>query len=148
MNDYKNYKKKNEDSGFANAAFKLIENGLSKVIGLIFTKNNFVVYPTGELTRMWNEVENHDAKMAVIEADKLVDVVLKRAGVAGESLGERLRHTQKLVRRNVYNDMWEAHKVRNQLVHEMDHGIDSQKSAQAIWKMKKYLVDLGAFKNE
>ena len=142
------YKKpKKQDSGIANATFGLIEKGFSRVIGLLFARNNFAVYPSGELTRMWADVENHDAKMAVIEADKLVDMILKRAGMAGETMGERLRRTQKLVARGVYNDMWEAHKVRNQLVHEIDHGIDSQKSAQAIWKMKKYLVDLGAFKN-
>jgi|GEM_PF-1886009 len=145
---YPNKHKKNGESGFANAAIQLIEKGLSRVVDLIFAKNHFVVFPAGELTRMWHDIEELDPKMAVIEADKLVDTVLKRANVRGDSLGERLRGVQKLVSRQVYNDMWEAHKVRNRLVHEFAHGIDAKESAGSIWKMKKFLTDLGAFKND
>jgi len=140
--------KKNEDSGFAYSAIQMIEKGLSRVVDIIFAKNNFTVFPKGELTQMWQEVEELDPKMAVIEADKIVDTVLKRAGIRGESLAERLRNIQKLVSRRVYNDMWEAHKVRNRLVHEFGHRIDVEESAKSVWKMKRFLTDLGAFKNE
>ena len=132
----------------ASSAFGLIEKGLSRVIDLLFAKSNFAVYPQGEITKMWKEIEDLDPKMAVIEADKLVDAVLKRANVSGNSMADRLRRVQKLVSRKVYNDMWEAHKVRNRLVHEMAHQLNSADSANAIWKMKKFLVDIGAFKNE
>lgn len=145
---YDNRKGRNKNqSGMADTAFQMLEKGFAKLIERLFTKNNFVVYPSGQLTQMWHDVESMDPKMALIEADKLVDTVLKKAGVQGESLGERLRHVQKLVSRNVYNDMWEAHKLRNRLVHEFDHGIESRESATALWKMRKFLTDLGAFKN-
>lgn len=148
MSQNQSYKhKKNHESGFANAAVHLIEKGLTRVIDLIFAKNNFTVFSAEELTKMWHDIEELDPKMAVIEADKLVDTVLKRAGVKGVSLGERLRGVQKLVSRQVYNDMWEAHKIRNRLVHEFAHGIEARESAGSIWKMKKFLTDLGAFKN-
>src|SRR3989344_2079440 len=46
----------------------------------------------------WEEIKRHvssfveaEWKLAVIEADKFVDDVLKTAGFAGESMGERLR---------------------------------------------------------
>jgi hypothetical protein len=144
-----NYKgrKRNQQAGMADTAFQMLEKGFAKLIERIFSKNNFAVYPAGELTRMWQNIESMDPKMALIEADKLVDTVLKKSGVRGESLGERLRNVQKLVSRGAYNDMWEAHKIRNKLVHEFDHGIESRESASAIWKMRRFLTDLGVFKN-
>lgn len=140
--------KNKDDSGFAYSAIQMIEKGLSRVVDLLFAKNNFAVFPKGELSEMWRDVEDLDPKMAVIEADKIVDTVLKRANVRGQSMAERLRNIQRLVSRRVYNDMWEAHKVRNRLVHEFGHRIDVNESANSVWKMKKFLTDLGAFKNE
>lgn len=59
----------------------------------------------------------NDWKLAIIEADIILDDVLKQKGYAGNSLGERLKSisTNQL---NSLNDAWEAHKVRNRIAHE------------------------------
>ena len=89
-----------------------------------------------------------ETKIAIIEADKLVDNILKKGGIKGSTLGERLRNTEKLVPREVYSNMWEAHKVRNMIVHDDDFDIKKVDRDLVIWRMKKFLMSLGVFKNE
>lgn len=58
-----------------------------------------------------------DWRTAIIEADIMLDDMLKEQGYVGEGIGERL----KLVESSDFstlNDAWEAHKVRNQIAHE------------------------------
>lgn len=125
-----------------------LEKGVEKLVGKLFAKTSFSVFPEGELEERWQEIEALDAKYSVIEADKLVDSVLKRAGLQGNSMADRLRRTEKLVPRRVYQDMWDAHKLRNEIVHEVDHRTNFNASKEAVWKMKKYLITLGAFRDE
>jgi len=125
-----------------------LEKGVEALVGKIFSKTSFDVFPSGELEERWQEVENLDPKYSIVEADKLVDTVLKRAGLQGNSMADRLRRTEKLVPKRVYQDMWEAHKLRNEIVHEVDYKPNGQYATEALWKMKKYLITLGAFRDE
>lgn len=102
-----------------------------------------------ELRRRWSEIESFAAgsgevqrKLAVIEADKLLDHALKALAMPGTTLGERLKFAQ-------YNypklrDVWWAHKVRNQLVHEASYHLDSRMAKSAVREFKKALAMLGA----
>lgn len=142
------YKKPNNQDN-SGGVFGLVEKGLGRIIERIFLrKNQFQVFAAGELNVLWENVENMDPNLSIIEADKLVDTILKRAGVKGESMADRLRHTEKLVPRSVYNDMWESHKVRNRLVHELDHEVNLNNTNEIVFKMKKYLITLGAFNDK
>ncbi len=58
----------------------------------------------------------NDWKLAIIEADIVLDDVLKQRGYAGNSLGERLRSISPS-QLSTLDDAWEAHKVRNQIAH-------------------------------
>lgn len=97
----------------------------------------------------WHEVERKMQKggqtnfrQAILEADKLVDYCLKELGTRGETMGERLRHGQK--RFSDYQGLWTAHKVRNQLVHELDRDILSFEAKKTIERFRTALTDLGA----
>ena len=90
-----------------------------------------------EKERIWNEtyrgekrlsrlddVKNHiqsnnpnDWKLAIIEADIVLDQTLKDRGYAGTSLGERLRSITPSQLGSI-DDAWEAHRVRNKIAHE------------------------------
>lgn len=59
-------------------------------------------------------------RSAVIEADKLLDFVLKSKRVKGSTLGERLKNSKKMFKTSAYNRVWEVHKLRNRIAHEMD----------------------------
>ncbi len=58
----------------------------------------------------------NDWKLAIIEADIILDETLKKAGYAGASLGERLRSISPTQLQHL-DDAWQAHKVRNQIAH-------------------------------
>ena len=82
-------------------------------------------------------------KQAVIEADSLVDFALRESGYGGETMGERLRSVPNGVFKNT-NAVWSAHKVRNQLVHEIDKELLAAEAKQMVKNFEQALHDLGA----
>jgi hypothetical protein len=59
----------------------------------------------------------NDWKLAIIEADIILDQTLKDRGYAGTSLGERLRSITPRQLSSI-DDAWDAHRVRNKIAHE------------------------------
>lgn len=81
-------------------------------------------------------------KEAVIRADKLVDFALKHL-VDGDSMGERLKNSRDLFSPKTYQELWEAHKARNALVHEEGYDPPYYVSHEGLEKFKKGLRELG-----
>lgn len=89
-------------------------------------------------------VNPNDWKIAVIEADKLFDKTLQELGYPGTSMGEKLKDVSEESVQGMLQDIWWAHKLRNNIVHEPGHEItneESQKAAkifeEAIGQIKK-----------
>jgi len=80
-------------------------------------------------------------KMAVIEADKLLDKALKHSKFPGQTMGDRLRSAEKSL--SNYQDIWVAHKLRNRLVHE-DVKLKKSQASAALGSYRKALKRLGA----
>ena len=60
-------------------------------------------------------------KTAVLEADTLLDYVLKGLGYKGQTMGDRMKSIPRdQFERRFFDDMWSAHKIRNEMVHNMD----------------------------
>jgi len=59
-------------------------------------------------------------KQALITADRSLDTALKDI-VPGENMGARLKEAKDKFDRDTYNKIWEAHKIRNNLVHESSY---------------------------
>lgn len=72
-----------------------------------------------------------EAKLAIIEADQLLDDLLRRMGYVGESLGERLKQLDAEILPNI-DQVWEAHKIRNNLVHDPDYKLSLNRAQSAI----------------
>jgi hypothetical protein len=83
---------------------------------------------------------------AIVAADKLLDHVLKQKGYAGETMGERLKGVQSDVSAAAYNGAWQAHKLRNRLVHEMGGEVMSHEVKEAIRHYEQILRELGALR--
>ncbi len=64
-----------------------------------------------------NSDNPNDWRLAIIEADIILDDLLKERGFAGASLGERLKSISPHQMNNL-NEAWEAHKVRNRIAHD------------------------------
>lgn len=57
-------------------------------------------------------------KLAVIEADKILDKILESKGYEGATMGDKLKQLVPADLPEIYDDVWEAHKIRNRIVHE------------------------------
>ncbi len=97
----------------------------------------------------WTKIEamadkpDSTARYAVIEADKLLDYALKQRGYPGETMGERLKSADKDF--SYLDDVWQAHKMRNKLVHESEYQADQRLVKRALSQFKTALKDMGAF---
>jgi len=96
----------------------------------------FRPYGAKKITKAWNKIikrleagSEPELKMAIIEADDLLDACLKRMGFIGQSLEEKL---SKLTSATVSNldEVYAANKVRNNIVHNPDYRL-SQDEAKA-----------------
>lgn len=81
-------------------------------------------------------------KEAVNRADKLMDFALLKI-VDGETMGERLKAAGDRFSRDVYNKVWQAHKVRNNLAHELDYDPPHFITKEAIENFKVGFKELG-----
>ncbi|HCW32316.1 TPA: hypothetical protein DGH83_02325 [Candidatus Peregrinibacteria bacterium] len=91
----------------------------------------------------WAKVVNLveiNPKEALLEADKLLDVALKIKGFHG-SLGEKLKRAGPLFSHR--NEVWQAHKMRNRLAHELDVKVSLVEVKVFLSYFKQALNDLG-----
>jgi hypothetical protein len=58
-----------------------------------------------------------DWKLAILEADAMLEDLTDQLDMSGENIGERLKNTNKEKFKSL-NDAWEAHIVRNKIAHE------------------------------
>jgi hypothetical protein len=77
-------------------------------------------------------------KLAVIEGDKIVDDALIEAGFLGETMGERLMQIEPS-QLPFLQDLWDAHKFRNFLVHDITATIDQDRALQHVTTFEKTL---------
>lgn len=73
-------------------------------------------------------------KQVIMQADMLIDSMLKQANVSGENMGTRLKSLQGKVDRSTLNMLWGVHKKRNELAHEPGSFVQS-------WEKDKYYQD-------
>ncbi len=97
--------------------------------------------------RRWNDLQNllssnEGMKLAVIEADKLLDEALKQLHFKGGTMGERMVSAQKSFKKA--DSVWMAHKLRNKIVHETDFAPKKQHIHSALVSFRQALKDLGA----
>ena len=80
-------------------------------------------------------------KQALIMADRSLDAALKDV-VKGETMGERLKNAKNMFDKETYGKVWEAHKIRNNMVHESDYDPPYYVVGSAIANLKTGLVKL------
>lgn len=81
-------------------------------------------------------------KQALITADKTLDAALKDV-VPGETMGERLKNSKEKFDRVTYGRIWDAHKLRNSLVHEAGFEPPYFVINEAVANLKEGLYKLG-----
>jgi hypothetical protein len=81
--------------------------------------------------RLMGSGSESDWKLAIIEADKMLDELLTVLGYQGESLGDRLLSVEKGDMLSL-DDAWEAHKYRNKIAHETDFHVPEREAKRII----------------
>lgn len=105
--------------------------------------------PKHHSIKAWRSVQKHffagddnSLKLAIIEADNILDEALRLAGFMGENLGDRLKKVNTSQLTNI-QEVWEAHKLRNRLVHETDFRLNRNLAERALAIYEKTFRDLG-----
>jgi hypothetical protein len=89
------------------------------------------------------QVNNVDSyQLVILNADKLLDQALIERGRKGQTMGERLKNSKDLFSNR--NSVWEAHKLRNQIVHETNFKSSYEQTKKTLNGFKQALKDVGA----
>lgn len=95
-------------------------------------------YGTGHLTGRWNKVlkrletvSEEEYKLAVIEADNMLDAALKRMGFAGETLADRLGKVSVAIVPNL-PEAKEANRIRDNIVHDPSYRLTMSEARRII----------------
>jgi hypothetical protein len=85
----------------------------------------------------------NDWKLAIIEADIVLDDLLKQHGFVGASLGERLKGITSNQLGSI-SDAWEAHKVRNRIAHDgADFVLTKRQAEETINRYRRVFAEFG-----
>ena len=80
-------------------------------------------------------------KLAVLEADKIFDDLLKRKKIPGSDMGERLKQLRPEQLANL-DDVWRAHKIRNRVAHESGFHLTRAQAKMAVEIFEKAIKGL------
>ena len=86
--------------------------------------------------------EQSSYHMSVLNADKLLDQALQERGIQGKTMAERMKQMQS--KWSNANNVWTAHKLRNQIAHEPDVRLDYDGARRTLVAFKQALKDIGA----
>ncbi len=89
----------------------------------------------------WQKVIEHinssnpsDWKLAILEADIILDEMLDKMGYHGETIGEKLKMVEPSDFTTL-NSAWEAHKVRNAIAHEGSDFLINKREADRVIRL-------------
>jgi len=87
-----------------------------------------------EVQKLFESTNPADWRLAIIEADSMLDKLLIDMGYSGDTMAERLNNID-TGDFPMLNAAWEAHKVRNRIAHEgMDYIINSR-DAHRVYRL-------------
>lgn len=93
------------------------------------------------IMKKFNEATSNDSrKLAIIEADKLIDTLLKDSGFEGEHMADRLQQLSP-EKVTTLDRLWRAHRLRNQIVHSHDFEISPTLTERTIEDYEAFLKE-------
>jgi hypothetical protein len=90
------------------------------------------------MTKKWEKIlklaaseNSSDWRLAIIEADIILDELLEKLHLPGETMGDKLKAVEKSDFTTIEN-AWEAHKIRNIIAHEGGDFIINQREIRRV----------------
>lgn len=115
------------------------------------TAGNFLLtqaFPKRHLNKSWqkiltrlNKSDEANLRLSLIEADNLFDDLLKQIRIPGESMADRLKYIDSSQVSNI-DEIWQAHKLRNVLVHNHEYQITRNEMEFGVKAYEKALKEL------
>ena len=133
--------------------FSLSKSSWLKFLILEDLSEFFSFKPAGskKTEKMWNKIIKRldtglesEYKLAVIEADNIVDDILKKMGFSGNALDERLKIINPVILPNV-NQVKEIHQIRNNIIHDPDYKLSLEETKKILDVYEESLRELDAF---
>lgn len=97
----------------------------------------------------WEQIENrihsgsfHELRLSIIEADTLIEDILKNQGLEGDNLAELLSHASLQGFLGV-DKLWQVHKIRNRIVHDASFDISAGEAETVLKTYKEVLEKWG-----
>lgn len=99
-----------------------------------------------KMRKRWNNIlgrlesgNTSQYKVAIIEADALVEEFLKGVGYRGENMTQKLEQVGQTHLDEHRETLIEVHKLRNRIVHEADFELDQETAKDAIKVYENFL---------
>jgi len=112
---------------------------------------SFKPYGVRKIVNVWNKIMKRletgiesEYKLAILEADGVLDNTLKRMGFRGETLGERLGNLTSATLPNI-EDIERVHKIRNNIVHDPSYKVSLNEAKEILAVYEQALRDLDLF---
>lgn len=133
---------------FTNIVLLLFQRGLSEnyrrgTLGMDFPME--LVRKKSKTKKRWEKIKKllksgseSLYKVAVIEADNLIDEYIRKMGYGGNTSGERLENILPGQIENI-EELKEAHKVRNRIIHEEDFQLTKVQAEEVLAKYEHFL---------
>lgn len=154
------------------ALLQFISLFISGIFVALIVYFNLILNLTGEKIELWREIigaknitrrrslrawkqiqkrlrtgEPTNLRLAVLEADRILDEILKLAAYPGENLDERLENTTVAQIPNL-EELRHVHKIRNRIVGEPDFTLTPGEAEIAVSIYKRTFVELGLIREE
>lgn len=129
----------------------LIFKGLGADIRKAIKGMKMPAIPKGRMQKKWAKIKDKLAsgnvsqyKVAILEADVVIDKVLSDMGFGGKNVSERLEKIKPIQLYN-YEEIKKAHLVRNRIIHEADFEIDKKQAEEVLEIFESLLKHLELF---
>lgn len=107
-------------------------------------------YGVEQISKRWQKIQNRltlpseaEYKLAILEAEDILDNILKRMGYSGETLGDKLNLLSPAQLPNI-SQVLEAHKVRNNIIHDPDYRLSLDRTRKLLEVYEKAFQELQA----
>ncbi len=109
-------------------------------------------FDVAQFEKHWKEIKDKSATappqsftLAIVAADNLVGDALNALGLEGDSIADKLGklNPQEI---KTLNNLWRAHRVRNDLVHTTGFEIKQGEAKEVLAVYESFLKELGALK--
>jgi vacuolar-type H+-ATPase subunit H len=89
-----------------------------------------------------NSENDQNRRLAILEADIMLNELLDDLGYKGETLADKMRQVPK-AQFNTIDLAWEAHRARNKIAHEAGHEISAYEAKRIIGLYDKVFREFG-----